>query len=154
MSDKSSFNPLDPMGLLKNFDPMKLMEEFQQQMSRFGMPGSNALLDGQRKNLEALMQANQLLMQSTQNLLQRQAELLTQANREAATVLNGLTAGNPAELPQKQAELISQAYGRAINNLHEATEMINQAHQQALQVLDRRWRESIEELKNLSSGKS
>lgn len=154
MSNKQGYNPFDPMGLMQNFDPMKLMEEFNQQLRRFSMPGvdTDQLLASQRKNLEALMQANQLLLNSTQQLLQRQAELLTEASREAVSAMSNLGGTKPDQLPQKQAELVSDAYGRAIAALNEVTEMMNKAHQEALQVLDKRWRENMEELKSLGAG--
>lgn len=156
MSNKQSFNPFDPMGLMQNFDPMKLMDEFNQQLRRFSMPGVDAsqLLESQRKNLEALMQANQLLLNSTQQLLQRQAELLTQASQEAAATFNSLGGTKPEQLPQKQTELVSAAYGRAIAALNEVTEMMNKAHQEALQVLDKRWHENIKEFKSISASHS
>lgn len=154
MSNKPSYNPFDPMGLMQNFDPMKLMDEFNQQLRRFSLPGvdTDRLLDGQRKNLEALMQANQLLLNSTQQLLQRQVELLSQANREAVSAMGNLGETRPEQLPQKQAELVSAAYGRAVAALNEVTEMMNKAHQEALQVLDKRWRENVEEFKSIGIG--
>lgn len=154
MSDKPSYNPFDPMGLMQNFDPTRLIAEFNQQMRRFSLPGVDAdqLLASQRKNLEALMQANQMLLNSTQQLLQRQAELLNQANREAVSAMGNLGDTSPEQLPQKQAELVSAAYGRAIAALNEVTGMMNKAHQEALQVLDKRWRENIEELKSIGAG--
>jgi phasin family protein len=156
MSNKQSYNPFDPMGLMQNFDPMKLMDEFNQQLRRFSMPGLDAgqLLESQRKNLEALMQANQLLLNSTQQLLQRQAELLAQASQEAASTFNSLGGAKPEQLPRSQTELVGAAYGRAIAALNEVTEMMNKAHQEALQVLDKRWKENIEELKAIGAGTS
>lgn len=145
-------NPFDPQQLMRNLDPMKLLEEFNKQLSQYRLPNvdTSQFMDSQRKNLEALTEANRLLMSSTQALMQRQAELLTQANRETVNALQALSGAKPDELPQKQAELVSQAHGRAVAALHEVTEMINKAHQEALQVLDKRWRENIEEMKRLS----
>ena len=151
-SKQSDVNPFDPMGLMKSFDPMKFLDEFNQALSCFSMPGFNAgdLLENQRKNLEALTVVNRSLMEGSQKLLQRQIELLTQTNREAATAAKTLAGAKPGELQQKQAELIGGAYDKAIAALQETTELVNKAQQEALQILDQRWNEGIEELQSLA----
>lgn len=152
-SKKSTANPLDPLGLMKNFDPNTFLDEFNKALSRYSIPGfdTGPLVESQRKNMEALMKSNQALMEGGQKLLQRQVELLTEANREAAAASSTLTSAKPGEVQQKQVELVNAAYGKTIAALQEAAETIQQTQQKALEALENRWREGIEELRALAS---
>ncbi len=146
-------NPFDPTEMMRLFDPGQALAEWRQLLESYGAPkGAElpAMLDSQRKNMEALLEANRLLLSGAQTVMQRQTELLNEATREAAAAAGKLTsAQQPAEWQQQQMALIASAYGRAIGVLQEISSMINTSQQRALEVLDRRWNESIGELRTL-----
>ena len=141
-------NPFDPMGIMKLFDPMSIMNELQRNIERYAPGGTQMpdLMQAQRKNLEALVEANQLMFNSTQQLVQRQTELLQQASREMTNTASTMATAQPGDL-QQQMKLLAESYGKAIAALQEVAGMVTKAQQEALQVLDRRWRESIEEMR-------
>ncbi len=152
MSKQQGFNPFDPAEMMKLFDPMQVMNQLQRNMERYTVGGFQLadLMQNQRKNLEALMEANRILFTSTQQLLQRQNELLNQAGQEAAAAASALAAGSDLkELPQLQVQMLTEHYNRSVTTLQEATDMIIRAQQQAMQVLDQRWQEHIQELQRL-----
>ncbi len=152
MSKQQGFNPFDPAEMMKLFDPMQVMNQLQRNMERYTVGGFQLddLMQNQRKNLEALMEANRILFTSTQQLLQRQNELLNQAGQEAAAAASALAAGSDLkELPQRQVQMLPEHYNRSVTTLQEATDMIIRAQQQAMQVLDQRWQEHIQELQRL-----
>lgn len=152
---KQGSNPFDPAGMMKLFDPMQLMNQLQQNMERYTASGFQLpeLMQSQRKNLEALMEANRILFTSTQQLLQRQNELLNQAGQEAAAAAGAMTSGAGAkDLPQRQAELLTEHYNRSVASLQEATDMIIKAQQEAMKVMDQRWQEHMQELQKLQKG--
>ncbi len=152
MSKQQGFNPFDPAEMMKLFDPMQVMNQLQRNMERYTVGGFQLadLMQNQRKNLEALMEANRILFTSTQQLLQRQNELLNQAGQEAAAAASALAAGSDLkELPQRQVQMLTEHYNRSVTTLQEATDMIIRAQQQAMQVLDQRWQEHIQELQRL-----
>lgn len=145
--------PFDPMDMLRLFDPSQALNEWRRLLESYGVPKGvelPAMLDSQRKNMEALMEANRLLLSGAQAVLQRQTELLTEATQEAAKAAGKLTGTQqPAELQQQQMQLIAGAYGRAISVLQEISGMVNASQQQALKVLNQRWNDSINELRTL-----
>lgn len=152
MAKQQGFNPFDPAEMMKLFDPMQVMNQLQRNMERYTVGGFQLadLMQNQRKNLEALMEANRILFTSTQQLLQRQNELLNQAGQEAAAAASALAAGSDLkELPQRQVQMLTEHYSRSVTTLQEATDMIIRAQQQAMQVLDQRWQEHIQELQKL-----
>jgi phasin family protein len=154
MAEKQSTpNPLDPLGLMQYFDPTKILEEWNKALSGLSIPGldTGPLVDTQRKNLEALLAANQALLEGGQQLLRRQTEVLTEVSREAASASTALASGKPEELQQKQGEMINAAYSKAVAVLQETTETIQEAQKRALEALDKRSREAVEELRALVS---
>ena len=151
MANQSS-NPFDPAEMMKLFDPMQVMNQLQRNMARYTTGGFQLsdMMQNQRKNLEALMEANRILFTSTQQLLQRQNELLNQVGQEAAAAAGAIASGvGTKDLPQRQVQILTDHYNRSVRTLQEATEMIIKAQQQAMQVLDQRWQEHIQELQKL-----
>lgn len=156
---KQGSNPFDPTEIMKLFDPMQIMSQLQRNMERYASSGLQMpdLMQSQRKNLEALMEANRILLESTQTLLQRQNEMLNQVGQEAAATAGAMmTASGGKELPQQQTQLLTEHYKRSVASLQEVTEMIVKAQQQAMKVLDQRWQEQLKEMQKLQgeAGKS
>ena len=142
-------NPFYPFANIdfSNFDATKMMSDLR-------LPGVDmvALLAIQRKNIEALTAANQMAVQGMQAVAKRQSEILAQTMAEISTAAQQIaSAGNPQEMTAKQAELIKQAFEKAVANMRELAEMINQANTQAFEVINKRVSESLEELRNLAS---
>lgn len=142
-------NPFYPFANIdfSNFDATKMMSDLR-------LPGVDmvALLATQRKNIEALTAANQMAVQGMQAVAKRQSEILAQTMAEISTAAQQIaSAGNPQEMTAKQAELIKQAFEKAVANMRELAEMINQTNTQAFEVINKRVSESLEELRNLAS---
>lgn len=141
--------PFTPFG---NFDINKMMTDFNKMMTDVKVPGVDmqALLSLQRKNVEALTEANKRAVEGMQAVAKRQAEILAQAMTEAANAAQQVAgAGNPQEMGAKQAELTKQAFEKALADMRELSEMISKANTEAFAVINRRVTESIEELKAL-----
>jgi phasin family protein len=64
---------------------------------------------------------------------------------EAMTVLS--TAGAPQDRAAKQAELLRRAYERAVNNARELSEMIQRSNGEAVEILNRRFMEAMDEVR-------
>ncbi|MGF1644570.1 MAG: phasin family protein [Thiotrichales bacterium] len=142
--------------LMDMFDPQKMFDQFKQAMNQFGGTevDFSAMLDAQRKNVEAMSEANRNLWAGTEALLKRQSELMEQASKEAMETFKGLVDVKPEELATKQAELFTQAYERASSNMQEIAEVVRKAQEDAMQAMDKRFRESLEEVKALVTKKS
>ena len=134
-------------------DPSKFTEQwekfdFTKVADQFKMPGldAQALVDYQKRNLEAVALAHKVALEGTQAVIRRQAEILRKSVEEASKALSEL---NAAETPQdkfaKQAELAKEAYEAAVANLRELSEMASKAQGEAADLLSTRVSESFGE---------
>jgi phasin family protein len=107
-----------------------------------------AVVEAQRRNLEALAQANQVAADGMRALAERQAEILRQGMEQAASAMRELmSAGSPEDKAARQAEIAKGAFERAISNARELAEMTTRAQGEANEVIARRMAASMEEFK-------
>jgi phasin family protein len=146
--------PTNPFFPFADFDASKF--DLSKLVADLKVPGldTQALLDAQRKNLEALTQANRLAVEGMQAVAKRQAEILAQAMSEgqkAAAELRG--SSGPRELTAKQAELAKEAFEKAIANMRELADMVSKSNNEAFTAINQRVVASLDELKALASKK-
>jgi len=114
-----------------------------------------ALMAAQRKNLEALTQANQLAVQGFQEIAKRQVEFARGAMDEASTMVREWTeTGTAEERLQKQAAFAKQAFERGVNGTREVVELAGKTQTEAFDVLNKRFAESVEEWGTLAKKKA
>lgn len=135
-------------------DPSKLAEQwenfdFAKAADQFKVPGldAQALVEYQKRNLEAFASANKIALDGAQAVIRRQAEIVRKGVEDASKALAEL---NAAETPQdklvKQAELAKGVYEAALVNLRELTDMANKANGEAANLISNRVSESFGEL--------
>ena len=134
--------------------------DFTKLAEQFKVPAVDtaAVIDAQRKNVEALSAVNHLAAEGFQAVAQRQAEIVRKSFEDAANVVNDLTATRkPQESLVKQAELVKQGYVQAVANGRELFEMSAKCNAEAVDVLNKRVTEGLNELavaaKTLAKGK-
>lgn len=130
---------------LFDFDISKYMGEFK-------LPGVDVetLVGSQRKNIEALTQANKLAYDGLQAVLKRQVEILRQTMDEVAQVSKDIAEpGNPQDKAAKQAELAKEAFERSLSNMRELAEMIAKANNEAFELLNKRFTQNLDELRDV-----
>ncbi len=148
-----STNPFDFSAVFANFDPTKLVQDFSANFGDMKLPGFdiNAVLESQRKNMEALTTANRQAFEGMQAIADRQREILQQAMQEATTVAKDLaSAGNPQEAASKQTAVMQQAFEKAFDAMRELAEMTSKTNQEAFDTLNQRFTESLAELRKLA----
>jgi phasin family protein len=119
--------------------------------SGFTFPGLDveSVVAAQRKNLEALTQANQLAVEGAQAIARRQVEIARQAVDEASAALRDLAQpGPPEDRMAKNVELAKQAFEKGIANARELAELVSKANAEALGVIQKRVAESFEEIRD------
>lgn len=132
---------------LFDFDISKYMGDFK-------VPGVDVetLVGSQRKNIEALTQANKLAYDGLQAVLKRQVEILRQTMDEVAVVSKDIAEpGNPQDKAAKQAELAKEAFERSLSNMRELAEMIAKANSEAFDLLNKRFTQSLDEAREVFS---
>ena len=123
--------------------------DFTQFADQFKLPAvdTSAVLDAQRKNIEAISVANRLAFEGFQAVAQRQAEIVRKSVEDAASVVTQMTTvGKPEETLAKQADLVKQGYQQAIANGRELLEMSAKSNGEAVEVINKRVTESLDEL--------
>ena len=85
-----SNNPFnfDPSKMF-TIDPQQMMAQWQTALESINLPGvdMSKILDAQRKNVEAITQANRIALEGVQSLMQRQAEIMQQSVEEATKMM-------------------------------------------------------------------
>lgn len=128
-----------------DFDITKYLGDFK-------VPGIDveSLVTSQRKNIEALTQANKLAFDGFQAVLKRQAEILRQTLDEVSLVAKDLSeAGTPQDKIVKQADLAKDTFERSLANMRELAEMIAKANNEATELLNKRFSQTLTEARDL-----
>ena len=143
-------NPFGDFDFSKMMDPSKLMGDFK--VSGVDM---EKVVSSQRRNLEALTAANQLAVEGMQAVARRQAEIFRQAMEESSAAMRAvMAAGSPEDKAARQTELTKEAFKRAIANMRELAEMVAKSQGEALEVINKRVTDSLDELRDTIGKKS
>jgi phasin family protein len=143
----------DMSKFMKEVDPGKMMEEFSKMLKQYNLPGvdMDALMASQKKNLEALTQANRIALEGMQAVAERQAKILQETMNEASNAVDVLSkAGSPGEVAAKQAELAKGAFERALSNMRELAEMVAKSNQEATGKINERISATLDEIKDMA----
>lgn len=146
-------NPFDFSNLFEQMNPENMAEQFQKMLSgaSFGNMDTSALTETQRKNWEALLQANQAMVSGGQALMKRQSEMMQQALQEGADAIQSMSSANPDEIVAKNTELVEQAMGKAMVNFTEIAGMIQQTYDDVSEKVEIRMNENIKEFRETIS---
>ncbi|MGE5518213.1 MAG: phasin family protein [Bacteroidota bacterium] len=129
---------------ISKFDMTKYLGDFK-------VPGMDidSLVTSQRKNIEALTQANKLAFEGVQAVVKRQAEILRQTVDEIAQVTKDIAEpGNPQDKAAKQTEIAKDAFERSLSNMRELSEMIAKANSEAFDLLNKRFTQNLDEVRD------
>jgi len=125
------------------FDMSKVFDDF-----RFGGFDVQAMAEAQRKNLEALTQANQLAIESVRALVQRQGEIAQEAANEASAVLRDWTQpGAPEDRMAKSIEAAKLTFEKRVANIRELNDLGSKASADMIGVIARRISEGFDEVR-------
>jgi|TARA_R110002072_G_scaffold517_37_gene3296 phasin family protein len=145
-------NAKNPFGQnpFANFDFTDLSKWTEQ----IKVPGVDmqSVLEAQRKNLDAIAQANKLTIEGAQAIAQRQAEVLQSAMKDFTGSLQELTTVSaPQETMVKQADAAKTSFETAISNVRELSEMAAKSNSDALELINARISEGLDEMKTVMS---
>ena len=118
--------------------------DFTKLMSQFRLPGVDfaALVDRERKNIEALAKANRIAFEGWQRLVRRQAEMLQETMKKVVT-----DAGRE-DAAKKRADLAKEGFEKALANMRELAEITTQSQKEAFDVVRKRIEENVEGIRN------
>ena len=137
-------------GATPDTDMMRMLADFRLP----GMPDMEALAAAQRRNLEALSQANRVALEGAQAVARRHMEILQQSMSEMTEAMRQLTSQDaPQAKATRQAEMMKTAYEKAVGNMKELADLIQKSNSEALSVLNRRFSEAMDEVRALTQQK-
>ena len=118
--------------------------DFTKLMSQFQLPGvdSEALVDRERKNIEALAKANRIAFEGWQRLVRRQAEMLQETMKKVVA-----DAGQE-NAKKKRADLAKEGFEKALANMRELAEITTKSQKEAFDVVRKRIEENVEGIRN------
>jgi phasin family protein len=124
--------------------------DFTRMLEQFKLPGFDvpAIMEARRKDMEALVQANQTAFQGMQSLAQTQTEMLRTTLGEMQSLTSQLTAGG-ATPSAKTAELIQQSLHKSLADMQQLAQAAYQTQAESYAVIAKRVEENVQELKSL-----
>lgn len=125
-------------------DFAKAFEQYQ------GLPfDMGSVLETQRKNIQAVADAQQLAFENLQAIAQRQSEILSQILEDNASLAQQIMAeGTPEEKMAKNADLFKKVYERSIKSLKELSDMVGKSNDEASKIINQRVTASMTEIKS------
>jgi phasin family protein len=128
--------------------PIDIAKIFEQ----LRVPGVDvsALMEASRKDIEALTEFNKIALQSSQTMAQKQVEILQKTMEE---LTQAIAPGKPLENAAKQGELVQHAVEKAFEYMRELAEVARKAQAEALDVVNKRAQEKMQELTSLVQSK-
>ncbi len=134
-------------------NPFKMFD-FQSMLNNAKMPGLDveAILAAQKKNVEAVIGANQIVAEGYQAVAKRQAEIAQATLQDVKDRFAELMSGaSPEERMAKQAELVKFGIEQASQSMQEMSEVLRKSQTEAFALIKRRMDEGVEEIKTFKS---
>lgn len=127
--------------------PLKGMAEQLKNLPIAGAAG--AIAESGRKDLQALMQANEKSYQGLQAVVQRQTEMLKASIVEWQGTMKGMSSADPRESLSKLDAMGKAAFKRALDDIRELSELAAKSQADAFEVVRQRIRDNVDEVSKL-----
>lgn len=125
--------------------------DLQALLERFKLPGINAdaLIESRRKDIEALLAANERVFNGIEALSQKQIELLADVMKEWQESAKEAVAKSSGTDKVNQAVAHAQhAFSHALANMKDMADIAAKSHEDVLAILTKRYRDGVEEFRN------
>jgi phasin family protein len=117
--------------------------DFSKMLQQFKIPGVDfsSIVERERKNIEALAEANRIAFEGWQNLVRRQSEILQDSMKRAVEESRNQNA------LKNGAEIARSAFETALGNMRELAEMAAKSQRDAFEVIRKRVEENMNTLR-------
>lgn len=130
-----------------DYDVTKMFADF-----RFRPLDVEAVWAAQRRNIEALSQANQAAVEGVQALARRQIEMTRETFEGFSTLLRDLAQPvSPEDRIAKNTEYVKQMLEKGVSHGREMATIATKAGADAAEILHKRASEGLDELRSLAS---
>jgi phasin family protein len=125
--------------------------DLQATLDKLKLPGVNtqALIDSGRKDVEALLAANERVFTGIEALSHKQADLLADIMKEwQASAKDAIAKSTPTEKINQAASHAQRAFTHALANMKEMADIAAKSHEDVLSILNQRYQEGIEQFRS------
>ncbi|MEE8350763.1 MAG: phasin family protein [Rhodospirillales bacterium] len=151
------FFDFDVSKFMAGFDPAKVAAEFTKATAEFTPPGLNqgvntdAFVDAQRRNVEAITAANQTAMEGAKAIAQFQVKFMEQSLATAKKAMNKVSkATSPQDAAAIQAEAAKESFKKAVSGSQELTALAAKSNTEAGEFIAKRVSEGLDEMQELA----
>jgi len=138
--------PFDLSKMAEMFDASEFSKMFD--MPELGAMNGNALFDGQRKNVDAMIQAQKVASAGYQSMFEKQVSMMQDLiNGMQGQIADLSKAPSATDAATQQVELVKKSYEDAMANLNELAEIAQKANTEAFTVIKDRVEATFNELK-------
>jgi phasin family protein len=125
-------------------DLTKMLEQFK-------LPGvdTQEIVEARRKDIDALVQANQAAYEGMQALANKQGELLKTAMEDIQSAVKAAAGGVGAGDPAKQGELARKACEKVLGDMKDLAEIARASQTDAMAKITQRGTEHLDEVKKM-----
>lgn len=147
MAMNSFFDPSQFNALFKSYD----MSQFFPTSGQAQLDPT-ALLEAQKKNMDALVAANQKAAEGYKSLFEKQVKVFESTMTEARKQAESYDATNMSvEAAQAQTEYVQAAFEKAVKNMTDLAEEAQKANTNAYKIVSERVEDSVKELQALAT---
>jgi phasin family protein len=127
--------------------PLKGMADRLQDLPLAGAAG--AIVESGRKDLQALVEANEKSYQGLQAVVQRQTEMLKASIVEWQGAMKGMSPAEPRENLAKLDAMGKAAFKQALDDIRELSELAAKSQAEAFDIVSQRIRSNVDEVSKL-----
>ncbi len=146
-TEKNWFDPNTYIDLMKQNDMTKMFDGMS-------IPGvdTEALTEAQKKNVQAVVDANRVASEGYQALFKKQVEILQNGVSEMSeTMKDATTQPMTTEGYEKRVEAAKAQFEKSVGIFTELSESARKANEDAMAIIQARFSEGVEEMKSLAS---
>jgi phasin family protein len=128
-----------------------VLADMTKMLEQFKLPGvdTKEIVQARRKDIDALVQANQAIYEGMQALANKQGELLKQAMEDVQSAVKGAGSGVGVGDPDKQGELARKACEKVLGDMKDLAEIARKSQADAMAKITQRGTEHLEEVKKM-----
>ena len=132
-------------------DKSNAFGDLTKMLDQFKLPGvdTKEIVEARRKDIDALVQANQAIYEGMQALANKQGELLKEAMEDIQSAMKGAAGGVGVGDPGKQGELARKACEKVLGDMKDLAEIARESQADAMAKITQRGTEHLDEVKKM-----
>ena len=146
-TEKNWFDPATYMDMMKQNDMTKMFDGMS-------IPGvdTEAFTEAQKKNVQAIVDANRVASEGYQALFKKQVEIIQSGVSEMSEAMkDATTQPMTTEGHEKRMEMAKAHFEKSVAVFNELSESARKANEDAMAIIQARFSEGVEEMKTLAS---